>query len=177
MGLSRRGATVAEIPWGCRFDAYVLDAQRGVVYTGRSTHLNQKGGGMPNLAQSFVHLGLGATAVEMPPYDGMDWYAEYGARTAGDGAEGRLVSYYTFTESWDSWEAHPAGDELVVCTAGRMTIIQELPDGSERSVTLGPGDYTINPPGVWHTADIAAEDGPATALFITPGTGTEHRQR
>ena len=132
---------------------------------------------MPNLSESFIHLGLGASAVEQPPFDGMEWYADYAARVAGDGAEGRLVSYYTFTESWDSWEMHPAGDEVVVCTAGTITLIQEMPDGREQAVVLGAGEYAINAAGVWHTADVAPGDGPATALFITAGLGTEHRAR
>lgn len=55
-----------------------------------------------------------------------------------------------------------------------MTLIQEFPDGSTGSVTIGAGEYAINPPGVWHTADIEAE---ATALFITAGMGTEGRPR
>ena len=50
----------------------------------------------------------------------------------------------------------------------------QLPDGSTRSHELGPGDYAINPPGVWHTADA---DGPVTALFVTVGKGTENRPR
>jgi quercetin dioxygenase-like cupin family protein len=69
---------------------------------------------------------------------------------------------------------HPVGDEVVVCTSGQMTLIQEFPDGTTTSVTIGAGEYVINPPGVWHTADI---DGEATALFITAGLGTEQRAR
>ena len=42
------------------------------------------------------------------------------------------------------------------------------------TIHLGPGDYAINPPGVWHTADV---DGTALALFITVGEGTTHRPR
>ena len=121
-----------------------------------------------------VHLGLGAKALPQPEFTGMEWYEAYGARAAADGAEGRLVSLYTFAESWDSWEMHPAGDEVVLCTAGSMTLHQDHPDGRTETVTLGPGDYAINPPGVWHTADVAGE---ATALFITPGEGTQHRPR
>jgi quercetin dioxygenase-like cupin family protein len=121
-----------------------------------------------------VHLGLGAVAEAQPAFTGMEWYAGYIERTAGDGAEGRLVSMYDFAESWDSWEMHPAGDELVVCLSGALTLHQELADGSARTVTLGPGEYAINPPGAWHTADV---DGPATALFITAGEGTRHRPR
>lgn len=47
-------------------------------------------------------------------------------------------------------------------------------DGTRATVTLGPGQYTINEPGTWHTADV---DGEATAVFITAGLGTEHRPR
>lgn len=120
-----------------------------------------------------LHLGLGASAVPQPEFTGMEWYAGYAARHDGDGAEGRLVSLYTFTESWTSWEMHPAGAEVVVCTAGEITLIQEL-DGREQSVTLRTGEYAVNPPGIWHTADVSDT---ATALFITAGLGTEHRPR
>jgi quercetin dioxygenase-like cupin family protein len=104
----------------------------------------------------------------------MDWYGGYGERHGGDGAEGRLVSMHRFTESWDSWEMHPLGDEVVVCISGQLTLHQEFPDGATVSVTIGPGEYAINPPGVWHTADVDSE---ATALFITAGLGTEVRPR
>ena len=126
------------------------------------------------LAESFVHLGLGATAVPQPPFDGMAWYEAYGARHGDDGREGRLVSQYTFTEDWPSWEMHPLGDELVVCIGGRMKLIQEFPDGTTATMTLEAGDYAINPPGVWH---IALVTGEATAIFVTAGEGTQHRPR
>jgi quercetin dioxygenase-like cupin family protein len=130
---------------------------------------------MPNLESHPVHLGLGATAITQPEFNGaLDWYAAYGARHGDDGAEGRLVAMHRFSQSWDSWEMHPAGAEVVVCTAGRITLIQELADGSTERVTIGAGEYAINPPGIWHTADV---DGEATALFITAGLGTENRPR
>jgi quercetin dioxygenase-like cupin family protein len=121
-----------------------------------------------------VHLGLGATAIALPEFTGGAWYEAYEAAHAADGAEGRLVTLFTFTEDWDSWEMHPAGEELVVCTAGTITLIQELSDGSIGSVTLDAGGYAINPRGVWHTADVA---GSATVLFVTPGMGTAARPR
>ncbi len=121
-----------------------------------------------------AHLGLGAKAVAQPAFAGMAWYEAYAARTAADGAEGRLVSLYDFTESWTSWEMHPAGDEMVICVAGEMALIQEAVDGSTSSLTLTAGQYAINTPGMWHTADV---DGQATALFITAGQGTQHRPR
>ncbi len=129
--------------------------------------------GLP-LAERPLHLGLGATAVPQPPFTGMEWYQAYGDRHDGDGAEGRLVSMHTFTGSWDSWEMHPLGDEVVLCLEGTITLRQEHADGTTASVTIAPGEYAINPPGTWHIADI---EGQATALFITAGLGTEHRSR
>jgi len=122
-----------------------------------------------------IHLGRGATAVVEPVFTGeMSWYGDYVTRHADDGTEGRLVSMYTFTEPWTEWEVHPLGSEVVLCTAGRMTLHQERADGSTATVTLGPGEYAINEPGTWHTVDI---EGTATAIFITAGTGTDHRPR
>jgi quercetin dioxygenase-like cupin family protein len=121
-----------------------------------------------------LHLGVGARAVPQPEFTGMEWFAAYVERNATDGNEARLVSLYSFSESWTSWERHPLGDEAVICTAGEITLVQELPDGTTESVTLSAGDYAINPRGVWHTADVT---GHATALFITAGVGTEHRPR
>jgi cupin superfamily acireductone dioxygenase involved in methionine salvage len=69
---------------------------------------------------------------------------------------------------------HPAGAEVVICVAGSMVLVQEHPDGRPDSVTLTAGEYAINPPGVWHTADVAES---ATAIFITAGEGTAHRPR
>ncbi|MFT5355284.1 MAG: quercetin dioxygenase-like cupin family protein [Polyangiales bacterium] len=61
----------------------------------------------------------------------------------------------------------------MVCTAGEITIVQEV-QGKEKRVTLSPGDYAINEAGVWHTGDVNES---ATAIFITTGSGTEHRAR
>lgn len=122
-----------------------------------------------------VHLGLGATAEAEPLFTGgMDWYVDYINRHADDGAEGRLVSLHTFKLSWDMWEMHPQGSEVVLCTSGSMVLHQEDPDGVRSAVTLGPGQYAVNAPGTWHTADVEDE---ATALFITAGLGTQHRPR
>ena len=126
------------------------------------------------LEEAFIHLGLGATAVPQPPFTGLEWYEGYGARHGDDGAEGRLVSQYTFTEDWPSWEMHPSGSEVVICIHGAMRLTQEFPDGSHKQVPLSAGEYAINPPGVWHIADVEES---ATAIFITSGEGTQHRPR
>jgi len=131
--------------------------------------------GATNLERHPIHLGLEATAEIEPDFTGeMSWYAAYTDRHDGDGAEGRLVAMHSFDTSWDSWEMHPLGSEVVLCTAGRITLHQEKADGSSATVTLEPGEYVINEPRTWHTADV---DDHATAVFITAGLGTEHRPR
>jgi hypothetical protein len=122
-----------------------------------------------------IHLGLGATAEVEPEFTGdMSWYGGYSERHAADGSEGRLVTMHTFSESWDVWEMHPRGSEVVLCTEGAITLHQEHRDGGTATVRLVAGQYAINDPGTWHTADV---EGPATVLFITAGEGTEHRPR
>ena len=133
---------------------------------------------MPRLDTHPIHLGKDATAETQPKFPrderAMQWYAEYGERHAADGPAGRLVSMFTFVEDWPSWEMHPNGAEVVLCTSGEMTLHQEFPDSRTAKVTIGPGEYAINPPGVWHTADVGGE---ATGVFITSGIGTQHRPR
>jgi hypothetical protein len=124
-----------------------------------------------------IHLGRSGTAVPQPEFPrderAMQWYMDYGARHAEDGEEGRLLSCFRFTEDWPGWEMHPAGAEVVVCIEGSMTLIQEI-DGAEVRTTLVAGQYAINPPGVWHTADVPDE---AVWVFVTPGIGTQGRPR
>ena len=122
-----------------------------------------------------IHLGLGATAEAEPEFTGdMSWYGGYTERHASDGAEGRLVTMHSFSESWDMWEMHPTGSEVVLCTAGEITLHQEQADGMTTAVTISAGDYANNEPGTWHTADVESS---GTALFITAGEGTKHRPR
>lgn len=127
-----------------------------------------------NLRSSMIHLGLGATSVPQPDFTGeLSWYEGYDERHGSDGPEGRLVSMHSFSESWDVWEMHPVGSEIVLCVNGEITLIQEIGD-EQVATTLSDGEYAINEPGTWHTADVTAQ---ATALFITAGAGTEHRPR
>jgi mannose-6-phosphate isomerase-like protein (cupin superfamily) len=127
-----------------------------------------------DLTSTYAHLGLGARVEPLPGFAWTpDYLGSYLERTAADGAEGRLVCLIGQDESWTSWERHPAGDELVVLLSGRVDLVQEL-GGEERVVALTPGMAVINPPGVWHTADVHE---PGQALFITAGRGTETRPR
>lgn len=86
--------------------------------------------------------------------------------------QGRLMTGFTFSEPWTMWERHPAGEELVMLLEGVATLVLEE-DGQERTVELSqPGSYVLVPQGVWHTARTGVQ---TTMLFLTPGTGTEHR--
>ena len=111
-----------------------------------------------------IHLGLGAKAVAEPQFTGMEWYEGYIERHGDDLDEGRLVSLFRFEESWTSWEMHPAGDEVVCCLQGHMTLHQELSDGSRERYDLGPGDYA------------AFRDGQAGACEARP-SATNFRSR
>ena len=63
-------------------------------------------------------------------------------------------------ETWDAWERHPAGEEVVVLLSGRVDVVQDL-DGGGTVVELHPGEAMINPANVWHTARVHE---PGTAL-------------
>lgn len=112
----------------------------------------------------------------LPAFTGSgEWYEQYERSTVDDGPDGRLVSWHRFDESWTTWEMHPAGDEIVLCVDGRITLVQDTVEG-ERTVELTAGEWWVNAPGVWHTADIAPGEV-ATCVFVTPGAGTQTRDR
>lgn len=84
---------------------------------------------------------------------------------------GTLVAVFVSEGDWPSWEMHPGGEEVLVLTEGRMTLILDEP-GGERRVEMAPGATCIVPRGVWHRALV-----PETSRFvaITYGAGTQHR--
>ncbi|MFD0690234.1 cupin domain-containing protein [Actinomadura fibrosa] len=127
-----------------------------------------------DLRTTPVHLGLGSTVKRV---EGFAWDPEvlqaYSAAVAADGAEGRMVMIFDGDGPGDHWERHPAGDELVVCLSGSVTVTRDL-DGMPARVLLGPGEATVNPAGVWHAVDMT---GPTSILAITAGLGTDHRPR
>ncbi|MGW7055583.1 cupin domain-containing protein [Streptomyces sp. NPDC054887] len=127
-----------------------------------------------DLRTTPVHLGLGSTA---QPVEGFAWDPQvlqaYSAAVAADGAEGRMVTIFDGDGPGDDWERHPAGDELVVCLSGSVTVTRDA-DGKPDRVVLGPGEATVNPAGTWHAVDMT---GPSTILTITAGLGTDHRPR
>jgi quercetin dioxygenase-like cupin family protein len=127
-----------------------------------------------DLRTTPVHLGLGSTA---KPVEGFAWDPEalqaYSSAVAADGAEGRMVMIFDGDGPGDHWESHPAGDELVVCLSGSVTVTRDV-DGIPDRILLGPGEATVNPAGVWHAVDM---EGPTSILAITATLGTDHRPR
>jgi mannose-6-phosphate isomerase-like protein (cupin superfamily) len=83
-----------------------------------------------------------------------------------------LVSQFTCSENWQSWEMHPEADEIIYVTEGQAQVLLEQPGGLERITVVAPGMLVV-PRGVWHTAQVSA---PCRMLFITLGAGTKHRQ-
>lgn len=131
---------------------------------------------MPKLRESPIHLGRQAQASIEPPFTGPEWFDEYVARRCEDGADGRLVTQFDFAGDWDAWEVHPEGAEVVICTGGELTLVQQSDGGGEQRVLLRAGEYAVNPKGVWHTFDVP-EGCSASCIFITAGLGTRHRPR
>ena len=105
-----------------------------------------------------------------PEFTGMDWYEDYGERHADDLDEGRIVALFRFEEAWTSWEMHPAGEEVVCCIQGHMTLHQELPDG-QAVARARPGricDQSAREPGTRPT--LTSRSSPCSSL---PGKGTK----
>jgi len=127
-----------------------------------------------DLAETYVHLGSDATAVELP---GFSWSREYIMgylrRFAADRGGGRLLGVVPATHTWSRWERHTEGDEVVLQLCGCSDVIQDL-GGEYRTLRLEPGQAVINPRNVWHTSDVH-EAG--RTLFISAGRKTEYRPR
>ena len=123
-----------------------------------------------------IHLAANGGALGLDRFTGEpSWYSTYEQQFSSDGAAGRLVSWHSFDTSWDSWEMHPSGDEVVLCVNGAIELVQDL-DGRLVITSLAPGQWVVNKAGTWHTANVA--EGSATScVFITSGFGTQHRSR
>ena len=116
----------------------------------------------------FAHLD--ATVAITPVEVGPDFWT----RTVGELPSGRLLSTFATTADWDSWEMHPAGDELILQLTGAMELVLDAGNGVEQRLRLDAGHFVVVPPGTWHTADVIE---PGEALYLTFGDGTEHRPR
>ena len=112
------------------------------------------------------------SSIEELPADG--FWPRLMAGELGNFHHEYLVTTARYTESWQSWEKHPLGEEIVCLLSGRVTLLQER-DGRRVEVELTEtGQFGLNPRGVWHTADVHED---SLLLFITAGEGTQTRPR
>jgi mannose-6-phosphate isomerase-like protein (cupin superfamily) len=120
-----------------------------------------------DLQTTFLHLTETLNIEGVPVTD--DFWSKIGERT--DLHDGRLMMVCPETRTWDRWERHPNGDEVVMLLTGSLELVFELADG-ERNLLLEPHEAIVVPRGVRHRGIVHE---PGTALFITPGKGTEYR--
>jgi mannose-6-phosphate isomerase-like protein (cupin superfamily) len=116
---------------------------------------------------TYVHLEDGPVAAPLEVTE--DFWTRIDSRSVL--SEGRLVAAFHFTEDWDSWEMHPAGDEIVYLLSGAIDLVLDHGNGA-RIVELRNRAASIIPRGAWHRAIVKQ---PSDALFITRGAGTTHR--
>jgi hypothetical protein len=127
-----------------------------------------------DVRSTFAHLSVDASTTPVPDFEWAPEFLEaYSSRFTADGGRGRLVMMHEMTSSWDSWERHPAGEELVISCNAVFDLHQEIED-EVRVVRIEPAGAIVNPTAAWHTADVVT---PGYVVFITPGKGTEHRPR
>lgn len=115
----------------------------------------------------FAHL-AGADRCLPVEVDAAFWESGVQALPAG-----RLVSMFESTEDWQVWECHPEGEEMIIQIEGELVLILDR-DGTNECVSLKAGEFAVVPQGVWHTADVPSA---GRAIYITPGDGTQSRER
>lgn len=123
-----------------------------------------------NVLSTFLHVRPDGEIQPLPVTDTFWQQLAEGQMPALD--QGYLLSAFSFAENWSSWECHPAGDEWVFLLSGEARLILDLPNGPARISLRQPGEFAVVPKGIWHTAQT---DTATIFLFLTPGSGTEHR--
>lgn len=124
----------------------------------------------PNIQSTYLRL-RPDSSVEKLPFDETFW-PRLMRGELGDFRHEYLVTCYSYTQDWPSWECHPNGDEIVMLVSGRATFLLETPGGNTELVLAHTGDFAFVPRGTWHSAHT---DVPTTMLFITAGEGTQNR--
>ncbi len=86
------------------------------------------------------------------------------------GGTGWLVAIYPIDRDAQTWEMHPAGDELLTMLSGEMDVV------FQRAITVSvrAGETCLVPQGMWHR-QVVRQAG--QYLGITYGKGTQHRPR
>jgi oxalate decarboxylase/phosphoglucose isomerase-like protein (cupin superfamily) len=121
-----------------------------------------------DLERTYVHLSDGPDAkrVDVTP---TFWQT---IATNPDLRGGRMVTAHRFSEDWEHWEMHPAGEELVVLSSGAIDLVLEEASGSHTTLSLRGRGAVLIPRGTWHWARVHE---PSEMWFVTYGEGTQHR--
>ena len=82
-----------------------------------------------------------------------------------------LVSEFDCSENWPNWEMHPNAEEFVYLLSGEAIFKLRAEAGITNVHLKGRGALVV-PRGVWHTAHVPV---PTRMLFVTMGSGTQHR--
>ncbi|MFO6419994.1 cupin domain-containing protein [Hylemonella sp. W303a] len=123
-----------------------------------------------DILTTYLHFRDGGSADALAVTDA--FWADVSAGRLPQLDQGRLMSAFTFSEPWATWERHPAGEELVLLLSGSCELVLDLPEGEQVTPLQTTGAYVLVPRSVWHTARTSTS---TTLLFLTPGAGTEHR--
>lgn len=122
---------------------------------------------------------LSKTYLQMKPSgDSKAWEATefWNAVKTGKGIDspfGFMVAQYSWSSSWNHWECHPNGDELLIAVDGCLQLLLEI-DGKESTVTLEAPSSFLVPRGIWHTANLTK---PCRIIGVSAGEGTQGRPR
>jgi len=119
------------------------------------------------LDSTYIHLRPDDSALAME--GGAKFWA--GVEGRHDLDHGRLMGSTGQNADWNHWERHPAGDEILVLLSGELELVLDTERGEERA-SLKAGQTFIVPKGVWHRGIVKK---PGQLMFLTPGSGTEHR--
>jgi mannose-6-phosphate isomerase-like protein (cupin superfamily) len=119
-------------------------------------------------SQTYVLLAPDGSAVELP--GGATFWSRPRPELEGFG-QAWLVSEFEFSADWSSWEMHPHADEFVYLLDGAV-LFQLQGEAGVIDIPLQGRGAVVVPRGVWHTAKVSV---PSRMLFVTLGSGTEHR--
>ena len=123
-----------------------------------------------NILHTYLHVQDGGKTKQVAVSE--QFWGDLVSGTRPELDQGRLMSAFSFSTDWPSWERHPAGEELVMLLSGSAMLLLEEADGERELLLDTVGSYILVPQGVWHTARTTQ---PTTLLFLTPGASTEHR--
>lgn len=123
-------------------------------------------------ASTYVRLQPDGRVEQLPV--GPEFWPNLMAGKLGDFHNEYLVTLFTFTENWTTWEQHPNGDEIVLMLNGAIDFVLDTPGGEQTVPLRQSGEYAVVPKGTWHTANVVET---TMMLFITAGEGTGIKPR